>query len=87
MTREEFTDGRQPVPTIVGRVRAAARPHLSCRSRSDDFHESEVTADLRDHGLSGEEPEPKAEALLGLRVARTDLLGQAYRNIPSYHLN
>ena len=28
--RGEVTDGRQPVPTLVGRVRAAARPHLSC---------------------------------------------------------
>ena len=28
-TREEPTDGQQPVPTLVGRVRAAARPHLS----------------------------------------------------------
>ena len=33
-TRGEVTDGRQPVPTLVGRVRAAARPHLVCGSRS-----------------------------------------------------
>ena len=86
-TRREVTDGRQPVPTIVGRVRAAARPHLSCGSRSGDFHESEAAADLRHHGLSGEEPEPDAEALLGLRVVRADLLGHAYRNLPSLHLD
>ena len=30
-TREESTDGQQPVPTLVGRVRAAARPYLSCQ--------------------------------------------------------
>ena len=30
-TRGESTDGQQPVPTLVGRVRAAARPHLSTR--------------------------------------------------------
>ena len=31
MTREESTDGWQPVPTLLGRVRAAARPYLSGR--------------------------------------------------------
>ena len=30
-TRGTVTDGRQPVPTLVGRVRAAARPHLPAR--------------------------------------------------------
>ena len=29
-TRGGVTDGRQPVPTLVGRVHAAARPHRSC---------------------------------------------------------
>jgi len=86
-TRGEVTDGRQPVPTLVGRVRAAARPHLSCGSRSCDFHGSEVAADLRDHGLSGEEPGPDAEAMLGLRVARADLLGHADWNLSSLHLD
>ena len=86
-TRGEVTDGQQPVPTIVGRVRAAARPHLSCGSRSGDFHESEVAAAPRDHGLSWEEPEPDAEAMLGLRVARANLIGHAYWNLPSHHLN
>ncbi len=85
--RGEVTDGRQPVPTLVGRVRAAARPHLSCGSRSGDFHEAEVAADLRDHGLLGEEPKPNAEAMLGLRVACADLLGHAYWNLPSHHHN
>ncbi len=33
-TRREVTDRRQPVPTIAGRVRVAARPHLSCESCS-----------------------------------------------------
>ena len=86
-TRGVVTDGRQPVPTIVGRVRAAARPHLSCVSRSGDFHGSEVAADLSDHGLLREEPEPDAETILGLRVARAYLLGRAYWNLPSLHLN
>ena len=88
-TRGEVTDGRQPVPTLVGRVRAAARPHLSCGARSGDFHGAEVAADLRDHGLSGEEPDADAEALLGLRVACADLLGHAhaYWNLPSHHLD
>ena len=87
--RGEVTDGRQPVPTLVGRVRAAARPHLSCGARSGDFHGSEAAADLRDHGLSREEPEPDAEALLGLRVACADLLGRAHAhwNLPSHHLD
>ena len=66
--RGEVTDGRQPVPTIVGRVRAAAWPHPSCGARSGDFHGSEASADLCHHGFSGEEREP--DALLGLTVAR-----------------
>ena len=86
-TRGEATDGRQPVPTLVGRVRAAALPHRSCGSRSGDFHESEASADLRDHGLSWEEPGPDAEALLGLRVARAKLLGHAHWDLPSHHLD
>ena len=86
-TRGEVTDRRQPVPTIVGRVRAAARPHLSRGSRSGGFHESEVVADLRDHGLLGEVPEPNAEAMLGVRAARADLLGHAYWDLPSHRLD
>ena len=39
-TRGEVTDGRQPVPTIVCRGRAAARPHLFLRA---------ARADLRGH--------------------------------------
>ncbi len=81
-TRGEVTDGRQPVPTILGRVRAAARPHLSRGSCSDVFHGAEIAADLRDHGFLGEAPEPNAEAMLGLRVARADLLRHAYRDLP-----
>ena len=42
--RGEVTDGRQPVPTIVGRVRG---------SRSGDFHDPEVADDLRDLRLLG----------------------------------
>ena len=79
--------GRAAVATLVDRVRAAARPHLSCRSRSGDFHGPEVAADLRDHGFLGEEPEPDAEAILGLRVARADLLGHADWKLPSHHLD
>ena len=86
-TRGEVTDGRQPVPTLVGRIRAAARPHRSCGSRSGDFHESQVLADLRDHGLLGEEPGPDAEAILGLRIALADLLGHSCWNLPSHHLD
>ena len=86
-TRGEVTDGRQPVPTIVGRVRAAARPHLFCVSRSGYFHESEVAADFREHGLLGEELKPNAEAMLDLRVARANLLWHAYWNLPSLHLD
>ena len=86
-TRGEATDGRQPVPTLVGRVRAAAWPQLFSVSRSGDFHESEVAADHRDNGLVGEEPGPDAAAILGLRVARADLLGHAYLDIPSLALN
>ncbi len=74
-TRGEVTDGRQPVPTIVGRVPLR------------NLHESEVAADLREHGLLGEELQPDAEALLGLRAARADLLGHACWNLPSLHLN
>jgi len=86
-TRGEVTDGRQPVPTLVGRVRAAARPHLSLGSRSRGFHESEVAADLGDLGLLGEELKLDAEAMPGLRVARADLLGHAYWDLLSLHLN
>ncbi len=85
--RGEVTDGRQPVPTHVGRVRAAARPHLTCGSRSGDLHDSEVAADLRDHGLLGEEPEPDAEASSVLRAAHADLLGQAHGDLPPHHLD
>ena len=84
-TRGEVTDGRQPVPTVVGRVRAAALPHLSCGSRSGDFHQSEVAAATTDSW--GDEFKPNAEAMLGLRVARANLLGHVYWNPPSHHLN
>ena len=44
-----FPSSKKTVATLVGRVRAAARPHLSCGARSGEFHGAEAAADLLGH--------------------------------------